>query len=151
MAKPIENSRSVNGYGAYTALVAAWSYASWPSPGESLHSWLFAGVTALIAFGGAVRAARAYCQDYQFRKAVNASRNPSGKHGSAHFANLQERIAAGLHDTNGMMFLGLCDGMPLFLPSGMLMVEARQGSGKTSRILVPSIIQALMTGGKASK
>lgn len=151
MSKPTENPRSVNWHGTYAALIAAWSYAVWPTQEGSIHSWLFAVVTALLAVFGAIKAARAYWQDYQFRKAVNASQNSSGKYGSAHFANLHERMAAGLHDTNGMVFLGLCDGLPLFLPSGMLMVEARQGSGKTSRILVPSIIQALMTGGRASK
>lgn len=144
-----QNPRAVNRWMLHSSMAAVWSYALWPMPSSSASDYFLPVAVSAVAVGGATRAVKGLWLDYKIRQMLSQASKPSGNFGKADFASVQERLNAGLHTLSGLAFLGLADGLPTFLPNGNLLIEAMQGSGKTSRILVMTIIQLLMTGRSA--
>lgn len=132
-----------------SSVAGVWSYALWPATSSSFFDYVLPVAVGTVAAVGAVRSVKGLWFDYRIRQMLSHASKPSGTFGKAEFATVQERLDAGLHDLSGLTFTGLSDGLPTFLPDGNLLIEAMQGSGKTSRILVTTIIQLLMTGRSA--
>ncbi len=149
MRQSKKNPRSVNRWMLHSSVAAVWSYALWPTTSSSLLDFVLPFATGFIALGGVGRAAKGLFLDYKIRQTLSNASKTSGTFGKADFASVQERQNAGLHDLSGLAFLGLADSLPTLLPNGNILIEAMQGSGKTSRILVMTIIQTLMTGRSA--
>lgn len=146
MKRDLQDIKAVNRRMLLSSVAAIWGYATWPNTGASLLDWMFPATMAALAVGGVIFAARGLVEDLAHRRMKAKAERPSGKHGKAKFADVSERLAAGLHDLNGFAFLGLCEDLPTLLPKGNLLIEAMAGSGKTSRVLVMTILQALWTG-----
>jgi len=141
-----ENPRAVNRSMLLSSVAAYWGYATWPGPDSTFLDRLLPDFLMFVTVIGILRAFAGLRMDYIIRKIEAKAKNPSGKHGKATFARLDERLNAGLHDPAGLAFLGQCEGLPTFLSTGNLLIEAMQGSGKTSRIIVPTIFHLALTG-----
>jgi type IV secretion system protein VirD4 len=129
-------------------LLAATAYSFWP---QGQTDWMFLIVPAscaLSAVGLSVKAMVRLARDYKLRKDLASSRRSTTNHGSARKATKAELEKAGILNAGGDL-IGLDDEghaiwRPYHLPFGL--IEMSPGTGKTSMLVLGSIINRAMNG-----
>lgn len=147
-AQKREFNRSVNAPALGAAAFGYLAHVFAPEAGDyAFGDWVLAGFAGIASATCAMQAISGARNDFQFRRAVNAARVPSGVHGQARFATWTEREAAKLHDPSGLMMLGLADGVPVFSPKqSHVAIQAMTGAGKTTALIAGAAFHALHTG-----
>lgn len=147
MKQPFDQYPRPNAYLFYAAVMGGACWWLWPDPETHFFYKLLPWMMALSVVGASLNGLNSLRVDYRRRKARHGAQHASGVHGNARFASISEMLQAGLFEPGGKLLLGLRKALPAFLPRGLhLAVQSPTGGGKTSALVIGSVIHALMTG-----
>jgi type IV secretory pathway TraG/TraD family ATPase VirD4 len=125
------------------------SWASWPGlDGDGLQLG-FSALNAMLSAALIARTVKALRRDYRQRMAVAISEMPSEDYGSARQSTKEERAARGMDSHEHGELYGIDDdGNPVWRPRNafMALITMPPGAGKTSNLVISSILHRAMLG-----
>lgn len=133
---------------ALAAGAAAFAWWTWPEASDAWQRMLIAGFAAVGAVAAGAEGAVLLVRDYRLRRDLARAEQPTGDHGVAREATWAELAARGMDKPRGN-FLGLYQGKhPVFAPADapFSLAEMPPGGGKTSRLVIASILHQAQLG-----
>lgn len=142
-------SRPVNVPAFWAATFGSLAWHFWPSTLDGSFSMASAGLCAAVAVPAAIRTGAELARDYRLRVKLAQAEDVTENHGTAREAEWPEIVARAMHDPASGNFLGLCQGKhPVFVPprTPFCVIEAPPGAGKTSFLVISSILHQARLG-----
>ncbi|BBK29658.1 type IV secretory pathway TraG/TraD family ATPase VirD4 [Stella humosa] len=139
----------INGNLAVAVAAAAIGWWLWPAPDAPWQQAAMAGAAALCAAACLARGLVLLVRDYRLRRDLARAEAITSDHGTAREATWDEIRARGMDMPASGNFLGLYQGQrPVFAPADVPFSLAIMppGGGKTSRLVVGSILHQAQTG-----
>ncbi|BBK42785.1 conjugal transfer protein TraG [Allostella vacuolata] len=145
----------INGNLAVAVTAAAITWWLWPAPDAPWQQAAMAGAAALCAAACLAKGLILLVRDYRLRRDLARAEAVTSDHGTAREATWDDIRARGMDMPASGNFLGLYQGQrPVFAPADapFSLVEMPPGGGKTSRLVVASILhQVYLTRGGRPK